>query len=224
MKGSNRKSPTVRSEGFSHGGKVGREGSDTVIAASRLLPTSRMNGAQVTPQQSLILSRSLNLFSCSWVVTQPVDVGVVGDADELAISLAVDFRFKPGKLVGGCHLTDGAMQADMVIIPNEPFHFALGFLNRFGATWTDTLSFQGAGKTFQPQAFGRQFGSRRPVLHVVDDRITSIMGDPASGHRSPLSSWALTFSCISSEMTSFLSCSFSFKRAIWRSWACSSFA
>ena len=83
MKGSNREFPTVRRVGFSHWGKVGREGSDTVSPASLRLPTSRLNGAQVAPQQSLILRSTLVLFSWSLVVTQPVVGGVVGDADEL---------------------------------------------------------------------------------------------------------------------------------------------
>ena len=54
------------------------------------------------------------------------------------------------------------------------------------------------------QRFARQVGSLRPVIHVIDDRIANVVGDPDSFQRSPLAFFALTFSSINSAMTSFL--------------------
>jgi hypothetical protein len=54
------------------------------------------------------------------------------------------------------------------------------------------------------QLFGRNFGMLRPVLDVVDNRVASVVGNPTSLQSSPLAFFALTFSSINSEMTSFL--------------------
>lgn len=55
----------------------------------------------------------------------------------------------------------------------------------------------------------RDLGARRPVLDVIDDLVSRIMGNPATFQSSPLSFFERMFSSISSEMTSFLAAIFS---------------
>jgi len=54
------------------------------------------------------------------------------------------------------------------------------------------------------QSLGRQFGASFPVLDVINDFVPGIMGNPGSFQSSPLAFFALTFSSINSEITSFL--------------------
>ena len=51
---------------------------------------------------------------------------------------------------------------------------------------------------------GRDLGSIRPITSVVDDLITSIVGNPGSSQSSPNSFFSLTCSSMSSATTSFL--------------------
>jgi len=53
------------------------------------------------------------------------------------------------------------------------------------------------------------FGAIGPVLDVVDDLVSRIMGNPATFQSSPLSFFERMFSSINSEITSFLAASFS---------------
>lgn len=53
------------------------------------------------------------------------------------------------------------------------------------------------------------FAALGPVLDVIDDLVSRIMGNPATFQSSPLSFFERIFSSISSEMTSFLAASFS---------------
>jgi hypothetical protein len=53
------------------------------------------------------------------------------------------------------------------------------------------------------------FGALSPVLDVVDDLVSRIMGNPATFPSSPLSFFERMFSSINSEITSFLAASFS---------------
>ena len=56
---------------------------------------------------------------------------------------------------------------------------------------------------------GRDFRPVRPIANVVDDLITSVVGNPGSGQSSPSTFFSLTCSSSSSATTSFLRCSLS---------------
>ncbi len=66
------------------------------------------------------------------------------------------------------------------------------------------MEFAGTDADPLHQLFGGQFGPLLPLGNVVDDFVAYIRGNPSSFQSSPLASFALTFSSINSEITSFL--------------------
>src|SRR5260370_9243848 len=62
-----------------------------------------------------------------------------------------------------------------------------------------------AGAQSQPaqQSSGGQLGMLGPVVHVVDDLVAGVVGNPRSVQGSPSAFFGFTWSSISSPMTSF---------------------
>src|SRR5262249_22773230 len=75
------------------------------------------------------------------------------------------------------------------------------------------------GGNAKPQEEGHDgdAGLVGPALHEIDDLVAGVVGNPDAFQGSPSSFFSWTCSSISSERTSCLRCSFSWRAAIWRS-------
>jgi hypothetical protein len=79
----------------------------------------------------------------------------------------------------------------------------------FAVTFSPVVELAQADADPLDDLLGRDFRPIRPIANVVDDLITSVVGNPGSGQSSPSTFFSLTCSSRSSATTSFLRCSLS---------------